>query len=685
MGQTTTIARKTVSSDFERLKIAGLELAQQYAGEVWTDYNVHDPGRAILEHLCYALTDLSYKADFNVEDYLCDENGVVDYEKLGLQTPEDILPCRPITLNDYRKILLDSVPELNNVWIAPATENGVSGLYRVTLRLRDGVNGTQQQEVVDKVRQVYCRQRNLCEDIVQIDTAPEVDCELQAHIEVMGNQDIADILARVYFACERLITQEIATRSYVEALDADLGLEELLRGPYLQRGYIADRELIAGKGGVDLLDLLGAVNTIDGIAGVKSLTLRAGERSFSRYLGPHDLGAFPRLQLPENADQILVKLTKDGRELIPSFELFRGKYAAMCFNTTHSGRRAPVSERLAAQPEGEYRNLQQYVSIQNDFPDNFGINARGLPDSASPQEKGRAAQLKGYLLLFDQIMANYGANLQNLRKLYSPDIAEKRSYAVLPLEEKEVPGTASLYRSSPAIALRDICQRYDNYADRKSRLLDYLLAIYGEKFTQTALSQFTAHSAEQVPEDIIIENKNRLLHHIVEVNRDRSGGRDYCQELWSGEPAVGIELKVRLLLGMKQLQNRSLTDSSDTEGFHVVEHLLLRSIGNDCQGSEPVEADFFSHRLSVIFPAWPERFREEKFRHLVEETFALNCPVHIYPEFFWLDLDRMVDFETLYCQWAKEKSSWPEEPVTQNQAAAKLRAFLVEEGGRIRC
>ena len=40
------------------------------AGHRWTDHNAHDPGVTLLEALCYALTDLGYRAGHRVEDLL---------------------------------------------------------------------------------------------------------------------------------------------------------------------------------------------------------------------------------------------------------------------------------------------------------------------------------------------------------------------------------------------------------------------------------------------------------------------------------------------------------------------------------------------------------------------------------------------------------------------------------------
>ena len=61
---------ETPPLDFQSLRLRGLDWLQRYAGERWTDYNVHDPGVTLLEALVYGLTDLAYRVDFATADLL---------------------------------------------------------------------------------------------------------------------------------------------------------------------------------------------------------------------------------------------------------------------------------------------------------------------------------------------------------------------------------------------------------------------------------------------------------------------------------------------------------------------------------------------------------------------------------------------------------------------------------------
>ena len=47
--------------DYQFLLEKFTTLTQQYSGDIWTDYNYHDPGLTLQEVIAFALADLSYR------------------------------------------------------------------------------------------------------------------------------------------------------------------------------------------------------------------------------------------------------------------------------------------------------------------------------------------------------------------------------------------------------------------------------------------------------------------------------------------------------------------------------------------------------------------------------------------------------------------------------------------------
>ena len=81
----------------------------------WTDYNAHDPGITTLEALCYAITELGYRCGFDMKDFM--RNG--DSKLVAGQTlftAKEILTINPLTINDYRKLLVD-IEGIHNAWL----------------------------------------------------------------------------------------------------------------------------------------------------------------------------------------------------------------------------------------------------------------------------------------------------------------------------------------------------------------------------------------------------------------------------------------------------------------------------------------------------------------------------------------------------------------------------------------
>ena len=103
-----------LSQNFEYLRAAGQEYIEKLSSTLWTDYNTHDPGITMLEILCYAITELGYRADFPIEDVLADTDGQIKNETFF--TAKNILTNAPLTILDYRKLLID-IDGVNNAWV----------------------------------------------------------------------------------------------------------------------------------------------------------------------------------------------------------------------------------------------------------------------------------------------------------------------------------------------------------------------------------------------------------------------------------------------------------------------------------------------------------------------------------------------------------------------------------------
>ena len=113
-------ARLKPAEDFYGLRREGIGYIAQTGSALWTDYNTHDPGVTILEALAYALTDLAYRTDWDIQDLLAASTPSSDplrpFPKQPFFTAREILTVNPWTPDDFRRLLID-LDTIRNAWV----------------------------------------------------------------------------------------------------------------------------------------------------------------------------------------------------------------------------------------------------------------------------------------------------------------------------------------------------------------------------------------------------------------------------------------------------------------------------------------------------------------------------------------------------------------------------------------
>ncbi|NEQ81582.1 MAG: hypothetical protein F6K26_15390 [Moorea sp. SIO2I5] len=129
-------------------------------------------------------------------------------------------------------------------------------------------------------------------------------------------------------------------------------------------------------------------------------------------------------------------------------------------------------------------------------------------------------------------------------------------------------------------------------------------------------------------------------------------------------------------------------ESDETEGFHIVEHILLRPRSSNDPDSDDNFLNFgykilefqssntdsntidpYSFQISFVFPDWLHRFQEENFKQLIYNIISAEIPAHITPYCHWLDKPNMIKIENAYQLWLNKKMD--------KNATNKLIKFLV--------
>lgn len=551
--------------DFMFLRTEGIRRIQELTGAFWTDYNLHDPGVTILEQLCYAITDLAYRTGTDIEEHLFSTNG----GKLPFFKPEETLTNSPITIEDYRKVFIDSIPEIKNIWFEAVKpyECGFNGLYKILVDISDlGIKKEKGNEtVLNKVKHLFSKYRNLAEDIYEIKVLEELPISIHADIETDGIHELERVLAKVYFEVEQLLAPEVKFYSLNELVKKGYSYHEIFNGPKLKHGFIVSDDLVPQQSTIIISDIVRSIMQIEGIVSVKQLSIEVDGKMHNSQM------SIPEGKIP----RIITSSTFSGvRKLSGNIKFYKGSLEYTGLNlknfrrylnelVSENKKAYRISESSFELPTGMGQmDFQDYYSVQNHFPAIYGVGHEGIPGRPNQKRIAQAKQLKAYLLIFEQFMANYLSQLAHFKDLLSIHIKQEQTYFTQPLFN--VPNSKDLFMKDAGeiedayLELSEIPKDYnegleklnklfDNYTDRRNRFLDFLLAIHGESLSQYTLQQFNYYYTDAEFEDYLIRCKTALLQVLADLNYSRSVGLDYKNNNF--DTLSGFEKRLAIFLG----------------------------------------------------------------------------------------------------------------------------------------
>lgn len=545
---------------FAALRERGLAWVQALSGELWTDFNHHDPGVTLLEALCYALTEDVYSADQALVDQLAAPDGRIHYRRLGLRAAEEILPCRPCTATDYICWLLDRVPGALQAHAVVPRNNG---LWRLNLEVRTA----QAEAATASAARAYWAQRNLGEDLESLPTVLQPRwCRLQLDLSVEGTRAPEDILAELVARCAEYVDAVPRRQSLHERM-AEQGngiqsLADAFDGPRLQQGWIdtqslahdLDQRLYFG-------DLTRLAQTIDGVIEVRRMGLVAdGLDSSAGSLPRHGKGWVLRLRWPDASDELVNwRVTRRGNPVALAIEPLLHRLDDL--RRTLGGRgpsdgAADSAGSLLVRPQGRYAPPVPYVSLYRQLPRIYRERFEGV---LTPTEASDMAQFSGYLALLEQWLAHGAADTRFVRELYTIGPGARPSYAWQVLGDENIPGLDALYAGHREQVRDAVFAPADDMLERRGRVHDHLLALYGEACGQGSIRPFDWYFSAEAWRQHLFEQKRQMLMRVAALTRDRYGAIDYSRRSLGrrGNTAV-LQQRVSLLLAFKHSYSRLL-------------------------------------------------------------------------------------------------------------------------------
>jgi hypothetical protein len=643
------------AEDFYRLRQDGISFIEEMGSQLWTDYNAHDPGVTILEAFCYAITELGYRTGWDIKDMLtpdpAEKKAALPSQKQTSADQESpypgqaffparkILTVNPVTTDDFRRLLI-SLEGVRNAWVTKAKcdhfkeyllkikencnedpseegqiaeEDDISyGLYDVLLELE---NEEQKDEVIESAKKELHAHRNLCEDFCCIRTVGIEYIAVCANIEVRPDTDIELIQAHVVHEIENYFSPPIPFYTLQELLDAGEKIEDIFNGPVPDNGFIkpADLQRADLRGELYTSDLINILMDIDGIIAIRDLHLfkrdevgkvKGNDTRWVLFLKEqHKAKLWKNKEETDETAGSESKLESNGKTK-PNTQLtfYRNGIPSLvdlhqCDDTmnqlcgeTERSKDAATTENIPI-PVGTFRGLNGYFPVQYSLPTTYGIGPEGLPAHASETRRAKAKQLQGYLMAFEQILANSFSQLEHVRDLFSLDQEMKESYFIKDIDETILQGVDELFKSSSELPEDDslMCLAADDdkkveqdcsrcayggqkamplksnaglYAqramddilpkvaqtERRNRFLDHLMARFGEQFDEQALL-FKEQQKQQTATQDLVNDKISFIKQYKETGPERRKAFDYTAT-YSSKNVSGLQKRISSLLDL---------------------------------------------------------------------------------------------------------------------------------------
>lgn len=591
LDQHITIPKKSASEDdldFFYLRKKGIEYIESFGSKFWTDFNEHDPGITMLEMLCYAISDLGMRLNLPIENILASDDSDKGIPKQFFKASE-VLSSSPVTQNDYRKLFID-IKGVRNCWLAKhektvyvdckknqlsydikdyqnLPENlrksfDINGLYDLYVDFESS-KPSEIEAVKEKIRKQYHANRNLCEDLVDIKKVVDYPIKICADIEVDTEADEELVHANVINALESYLSTTVNFYSLKQMIDKGYSTLEIFDGPSLENGFIDTKELLTAdlRNEVRLSDIMRIIMSVPDVILIKDISLgNCGgddlENKWLICLAPYQKPVicaksvfnYNKGLLPLNINQAQVKIYLDAIK------------AEKDKATTNASQ-----DKELDVPNGEYLNTDFYTTIQNDFPETYGIGEVGLPSRASVERKSKAKQLKGYLLFFDQILGSYFKQLGQISELLS--VSGNLTRTLFTQVVKDIEGADDIvngYENYTDDSITELLfDQQDNNIERRNKILDHLLSRFAENFSEYVFVNKTIYG--NTTDQVVLRDKENFLKDYKVVSKERGNAFDYYKQptanLWNTNNVSGAEKRISRLIGIRNYNRRNLSNS----------------------------------------------------------------------------------------------------------------------------
>ena len=625
--------------DIEALRSIAIERISQLSGSIWNDYNATDPGITIIEALCFSILDLGYRMTFDIRDLLTEEGQRHPLYEDTFHEPQLVLPSAPLTIDDYRKLILENVDGIKNVWLkatsktisVPKDAGGgkreIKGFYDVLAFLDEQADESEKEK---EIKALLDKNRNLCEDFNTPKIIKPLPVGIEAAIEVEPEVDYDVILQSIIGKLTEYVSPQPRFYSMDEMLQKGKSVSEIFTGPFPKKGFV-DMDEVEGLEDNHTLyvsDAIGIIMQIKGVKGVRHL------RFFVSSLDSGDVNIEShKISLKESTENPrafrFAEGNADKSKMSNKIDFLLNDFKFTIHPKQSEPLDSPQEKNLDLKESFKFekdqstnRALEKYYSFQHGLPDVYLVGKENIADSETDLRKAQRLQLKGYLAFFDQLLADFLMRLDSAKHVLSWEKSKnldewkqrQLTYLHRILKDEDVDDLNSVVNADYKTWFeKDV---FDAQAElkQKNKALNALLARFGEEFVDYSIVQYISQGeSNATPEEKgyeLVCSKSTMLSHLPVLGYRRAGAIDYHSALGLDESYKGdgiydgnyypIERKLAIKFGLKSYApqkhlhpaiksrgknsegketvvfvNNRDSDYHETFGLHIYEHILL--------------------------------------------------------------------------------------------------------------
>ncbi|MFT3933660.1 MAG: hypothetical protein QM726_08610 [Chitinophagaceae bacterium] len=450
---------------------------------------------------------------------------------------------------------------------------------------------TKARTIVKTAVKTLQEHRNLCEDFPVVTTVDDEEIAFCFDVDVKPSADIEQVQAEIFYAIENYLNPSVDFYTLQELLDKKIPVDEIFEGVVLQHGFIDTTQLEQTqlRSVVYTSDIINLLMDIDGVISIRNFImtkygpLGKPVPGFTGVKWCMDIAPLHKPVLSTDKSKIL--LYKNQFPFIAGYDEVKDTVSLL--HAQHERAKLNGLQDDLPVPLGKKRDTESHWPLQYDFPQTYGIGVAGLSPNATILRIAQQKQLKGYLMFYEQLLADFLSQLSNAWQLYSANNIVQTYYAqfldsikdITPVYATDGGGIIlqqAIATADATIQPKNLWQQFyetkDVFEDRRSRFLDHMLARFAESFNDYALLMYTINYDDKTIEKIsfaeITTAKINVLKNYPDISSNRGKAYNYfpqhddftidTTQLWDTGNVSGLEKRISFLTGIKDYTRRFL-------------------------------------------------------------------------------------------------------------------------------